>query len=213
MKLKEYKEKRAKYDPIDWSKCNICKMKFPNDEIVAHIHTKHPERDCTTYNCWTCGIQFKRERAMKRHMQTVRHKLEAKKYMIEEDINPPPEVIVIEETGRPSDDTEQKEESSIETATETANKNPEISQAESQEMEKTTSKTDAKEIEQVVNSLLEALNAENTPTTSAEKEKIMEYYHQDDIVELEIDDWLTIDSYGKTPAIEDIEIPLTFEEL
>ena len=209
MKLKEYKEKRANYDPIDWSKCNICKKKFPNDEIIAHIHTKHPERDCTTYNCWTCGIQFRKERAMKRHMQTVRHKLEAKKYTIEEDTNPPPNVIVIEETGRPSDDTEdkQKEIPSIEAATEKANNNPEC-----QENIVLNTPTPQEEIEEVVSSLLEALNAENTPTTSSEKERIMEYYHQEDTVELEIDDWLTIDSWGKTPAIEDIDIPLIFEE-
>ena len=31
MKIQEYHEKRAKYDPIAWSKCNICKEKYPND--------------------------------------------------------------------------------------------------------------------------------------------------------------------------------------
>ena len=44
MKIQEYREKRAKYDPIAWSKCNICKEKYPNDEIVSHIHQKHPEK-------------------------------------------------------------------------------------------------------------------------------------------------------------------------
>ena len=44
MKIQEYHEKRAKYDPIAWSKCNICKEKYPNDEIVSHIHQKHPEK-------------------------------------------------------------------------------------------------------------------------------------------------------------------------
>ena len=33
MKIKEYREKWAKYDPISWSKCNICQQKYPNDEI------------------------------------------------------------------------------------------------------------------------------------------------------------------------------------
>ena len=42
MKIKEYREKWAKYDPIAWSKCNICQQKYPNDEIVQHIHQKHP---------------------------------------------------------------------------------------------------------------------------------------------------------------------------
>ena len=44
MKIQEYREKRAKYDLIAWSKCNICKEKYPNDEIVSHIHQKHPEK-------------------------------------------------------------------------------------------------------------------------------------------------------------------------
>ena len=38
MKIKEYREKQAKYDPIAWSKCNIYHQKYPNDEIVQHIH-------------------------------------------------------------------------------------------------------------------------------------------------------------------------------
>ena len=49
MKIKEYREKQAKYDPIAWSKCNICQQKYPNDEKVQHIHQKHPEKDCSTY--------------------------------------------------------------------------------------------------------------------------------------------------------------------
>ena len=76
MKYKDYKEKWARFYPIEWSKCNICKEKHPNDEIIQHIHQKHPDKDCSTYNCWTCGIQFKKEREMKRHMKTVKHKLE-----------------------------------------------------------------------------------------------------------------------------------------
>ena len=82
MKIKEYREKWAKYDPIAWSKCNICHQKYPNDEIVQHIHQKHPEKDCSTYSCWTCGIKFRKETAMKHHMKTVKHQVEAKKYLI-----------------------------------------------------------------------------------------------------------------------------------
>ena len=44
-KYKDYKEKRARFDPIEWSKCNICKEKYPNDEIIQHIHQKHPDKD------------------------------------------------------------------------------------------------------------------------------------------------------------------------
>ena len=82
MKIKEYREKWAKYDPIAWSKCNICHQKYSNDEIVQNIHQKHPEKDCSTYSCWTCGIKVRKETAMKHHMKTVKHQLEAKKYSI-----------------------------------------------------------------------------------------------------------------------------------
>ena len=54
--------------------------------LSQHIHQKHPDKDCSTYNCWMCGIQFKREREMKRHMKTVKHQLEAKKLTVQEDI-------------------------------------------------------------------------------------------------------------------------------
>ena len=85
MKIKEYREKWAKYDPIAWSKCNICHQKYPNDEIVQHIHQRHPEKDCSTYSCWTCDIKFRKETAMKHHMKTVKHQLEAKKYTIRDE--------------------------------------------------------------------------------------------------------------------------------
>ena len=82
MKIQEYHKKRARYDPIAWSRCNICKEKYPNDEIFSHIHQKHPEKDCSTFSCWTCGIRFRKEAQMKRHMKTVKHELEAKKFII-----------------------------------------------------------------------------------------------------------------------------------
>ena len=85
MKIKEYREKWAKCDPIAWSKCNICHQKYSNDEIVQHILQKHPEKDCSTYSCWTCGIKFRKETAMKHHMKTVKHQLEAKKYLTTEE--------------------------------------------------------------------------------------------------------------------------------
>ena len=44
MKIQEYREKRAKYDPIAWSKCNICKEKYPNDEIVRVTSTKNTQK-------------------------------------------------------------------------------------------------------------------------------------------------------------------------
>ena len=95
MKIKEYREKQVKYDPIAWSKCNICHQKYPNDEIVQHIHQKHPEKDCSTNSCWTCGIKFRKETAMKCHMKTVKHQLEAKKYLITEESMEKTEVQVI----------------------------------------------------------------------------------------------------------------------
>ena len=89
------REKQAKYDPIAWSKCNICHQKYPNDEIVQHTHQKHPEKDCSTYSCWTCGIKFRKETAMKHHMKTIKHQLEAKKFTISEESTENTEVQVI----------------------------------------------------------------------------------------------------------------------
>ena len=99
MKIQEYREKRAKYDPIAWSKCNICKEKYPNDEIVSHIHQKHPEKDCSTFSCWTCWIKFRKEAQMKRHMKTVKHKLEAKKFIIpdEEPVDDEVHLVLIDQ--------------------------------------------------------------------------------------------------------------------
>ena len=70
------------------------------------------------------------------------------------------------------------------------------------------------QIDQVVNQLLEALNEDNSPTSQEEKQKIINQYHdcEEDLVDIEIDDWLTIDSWGNTPATE-IVIPITFEEI
>ena len=45
------------------------------------------------------------------------------------------------------------------------------------------------------------------------KEEIMGYINQeDDIVDLEIDDWLKIDSWGNTPVVEEM-ISIEFENL
>ena len=58
------------------------------------------------------------------------------------------------------------------------------------------------------NNLLEALY--ENPST---KEEIMGYINQeDDVVDLEIDDWLTMDSWGNTPAVEEM-IPTEFDNL
>ena len=51
------------------------------------------------------------------------------------------------------------------------------------------------EIETVVESLLEALKEDEAPNTEQEKEKIItQYHHDDEIDELEINEWLTVDS-------------------
>ena len=64
------------------------------------------------------------------------------------------------------------------------------------------------QIEDVVNNLLVALH--EGPGTKAE---IMEYInHDDDVIDLEIDDWLMIDSWGNTPAVGEL-ILLEFENL
>ena len=46
-----------------------------------------------------------------------------------------------------------------------------------------------------------------------EKNKIITQYYQDDErVDLEIDDWLIMDQWGETPAIEEM-ILMNFEDL
>ena len=248
MKIQEYHEKRAKYDPIAWSKCNICKEKYPNDEIVSHIHQKHPKKDCSTFSCWTCGIKFRKEAQMKRHMKTVKHELEARKFIIpdEEPVDDEVHLILIDQATdlsqlqlqldpvdpitnvQPLNSSEippnnvklqastNKEIPLIETY---PNPNEHIEEGNQvilndqtgifEEIEMNPKDT-AKDIQidNVVNNLLEALDED--PST---KEEIIGYINQeDDVVDLEIDDWLTMDSWGNTPAVEEM-ILVEFENL
>ena len=79
-----------------------------------------------------------------------------------------------------------------------------------EEIDRINSKVTAKDIQidNVVNNLLEALDED--PST---KEEIIGYINQeDDVVDLEIDDWLTMDSWGNTPAVEEMILP-EFENL
>ena len=250
MKIQEYREKRAKYDPVAWSKCNICKEKYPNDEIVHHIHQKHPEKDCSTFSCWTCGIRFRKEIQMKRHMKTVKHQLEAKKYTIPDEdaaetevqlilLNPETDMSNTEEENltehvakiqsHKSSDTDlidsPKNMTTNETLLNDIQENLEETESDEpqrnqgkledinqyilndqtgifEERKKPKATTQKPNIEEIVDHLLEALDE------PGDKEEIMEYIHkEDDEVELEIDDWLTMDSWGNTPAVEDL-IPL-----
>ena len=81
---------------------------------------------------------------------------------------------------------------------------------------KTTDPDDAKnnaEIENVVKNLLRAINVDQDQNMEEEKNKIITQYYQDDeIADLEIDDWLIMDQWGETPAIEEM-IPINFENL
>ena len=79
-----------------------------------------------------------------------------------------------------------------------------------EEIDRMNPKVTAKDIQidNVVNNLLEALNEDQRT-----KEEIIGYINQEDnMVDLEIDDWLTMDSWGNTPAIEDM-IPPEFKNL
>ena len=81
---------------------------------------------------------------------------------------------------------------------------------------KTTDPDDAKnnaEIQNVVKNLLRAIKADQDQNMEDEKNKIITQYYQDDeIVDLQIDDWLIMDQWGETPAIEEM-IPINFENL
>ena len=79
---------------------------------------------------------------------------------------------------------------------------------------KTTDLNDARnEIENVVKNLLKAINADQDQNMEDEKNKIITQYYQDDeIVDLEIDDWLIMDQWGEMPAVEEM-ILINFENL
>ena len=238
MKIKEYREKQAKYDPIAWSKCNICQQKYPNDEIVQHIHQKHPEKDCSAYSCWTCGIKFRKETAMKHHMKTVKHQLEAKKYSItDESKKTELQVILIEADLLNEIQTENiLHIPTIEAMTEQTNElivtsemtsytGPTIRLNTVEDQINTTECTDEQEvktadpneakneIEDVVKNLLKAINANQDQNMEYEKNKVITQYYQDDkIVDLEIDDWLIMNQWGETPTIEEM-ILIDFDNL
>ena len=64
-----------------------------------------------------------------------------------------------------------------------------------------------------IEKVLKAINEDQAPNIAEEKERIITQYHQDDeIVDLEIDDWFIVDHWGKPQAIEDM-IPVDFEDL
>ena len=64
-----------------------------------------------------------------------------------------------------------------------------------------------------VKNLLKAINANKDQNIEYEKNKIITQYYQDDeIGDLEIDDWLIMDQWGDTPAIEEM-ILIDFENL
>ena len=236
--------------------------KKPHDEIVQHIHQKHPERDCSTYSCWTCGIRFRKENAMKHNTKTVKHQLEAKKYTITEETitnselqvilvdseadllkvqtDPTrlliqnvniPQITLIEAPNVQNNELIPSSKDVPNNLTNSASNDalnltsPEaVNTSTMSELDEQISKENldldqhdnAKknaEIETVVEGLLEALNEDEAPNTEQKKEKIItQYHHDDDIVELEINEWLPEDSWGNTPAIEEM-IPVSFKDM
>ena len=184
---------------------------------------------------------------MKRHMKTVEHELEARKYIIpdEEPMDDDIHLILIDqETDLSQLQFQQETDLSqlqfqldpTDPTSSEINMRPQISENKEipptdthpnpdeegnqailndqtgifEEINRKKQKDTEKDnqIEKVVNNLLEALN--ENPST---KEEIMGYINQeDDVVDLEIDDWLTMDSWGNIPAIEAM-ITIEFENL
>ena len=59
------------------------------------------------------------------------------------------------------------------------------------------------EIEKVIDNLLKAINEDQAPNIAEEKERIITQYHQDDeIVDLEIDDWLIVDHWERLQPLK-----------
>ena len=174
---------------------------------------------------------------MKRHMKTVKHQLEAKKCTITDESRKT-EVILIEADLLNEIQTENiLHIPTIEATTEQTNEHIVTSEMASDigpiirlnrvaDQTNTTERTDkqevrtadpneAKKIEDVVENLLKAINADQDQNREHEKNKIKiinQYYQDDEIVDLEIDDWLIMDQWGETPAIEEM-IPIDFENL
>ena len=175
---------------------------------------------------------------MKHHMKTVKHQLEAKKYSITDELKKTEvQVILIEADLLSEIQTENiLHIPTIEVLTEQTNElivtsemtpviGPTIRLNTVADQINTTERADIKEvkiadpnnakneIEDVVENLLKAINANQDQNIKYEKNKIITQYYQDDeIVDLEIDDWLIMDQWGETPAIEEM-IPINFENL
>ena len=158
---------------------------------------------------------------MKHHMKTVKHQLEAKKYSItDESKKTEVQVILIEADLLSEIQTENiLHIPTIEAMTEQTNElivtsemTPDIAPTirlntvadqinttectDKQEV-KTADPNEAKnEIEDVVKNLLKAINADQDQNMEYEKNKIITQYYQDDeIVDLEIDEWLIMDQW------------------
>ena len=59
--------------------CRYCNHVGDNCSTTSsHIHTHHPEKDCTNHFCWTCGLMFRTKTTLKRHNTSVKHLLEEK---------------------------------------------------------------------------------------------------------------------------------------
>ena len=175
---------------------------------------------------------------MKCQMKTVKHQLEAKKYSItDESKKTQVQVILIEADLLNEIQTENiLHIPTIEAMTEQTNElivtsemTPDIgsiirlktvadqinaTECTDEQEVKTADPNEAKnEIEDVVKHLLKAINADQDQNMEYEKNKIITQYYQDDeIVDLEIDDWLLMDQWGETPAIEEM-IPIDFDNL
>ena len=199
-------------------------------EIVSHIHQNHPEKDCSTFSCWTYGIKFRKEAQMKRHMKTVKHELEARKFIIPEEepmddevhliiidqetdlskqqfqlypIDPIANALPLNPSEIPSINVRFQASTNKEIPPTETHPNPNEHTEEGnqvilndqtgifEEINWINSRDIVKDnqIDNVVNYLLEALN--ENPST---KEEIMGYINQeDDVADLEIDDWLTME--------------------
>ena len=169
---------------------------------------------------------------MKHHMKTVKHQLEAKKYSITDESKKTEVQVILIEADLLSDIqtenilhiptievlTEQTNELIV-TSEMTPDIGPtirlntvadQINTTESTDVQddKTADPNDAKnEIEDVVKNL-KAINVDQDQNMEYEKNKIITQYYQDDeIVDIEIDDWLIMDQWGETLAIAEM-IPI-----
>jgi hypothetical protein len=76
-------EYQKKEQTMKFYLCDACGENFSSASAISrHQHTVHTTQPCLNYNCWTCGLQFKRKDNYDRHNQTLKHQRSIEEYLL-----------------------------------------------------------------------------------------------------------------------------------